>query len=150
MMPPDVLDWMSERLAQSPQAPFSDVDTYAQVVGLPEAALEALDMRLAGLAGLAAKAHLILAIDPEEQSQMVMVVEEAVPGAQMALEKALGEVAAFNGLTEVGFALEFWEKSDPRLAQVIPYALSFELPSPRTSHTPMAPGTDPNAPPRLN
>ena len=143
------MDWLAEVLAGGPEEVAARPVEFTVPGGLPEDVLRALDARLAGMAGMARAAWLVaVQYEGGARGQLLGFVG-AVPGAEGALARAVSEVLAFSGLEAAALDVGFFEASDPVLARMAACGLRFDLPQVAEAAPPRAPGSDPEAPPRL-
>ena len=153
LMPAEAVDWLAETLAAAPQV----VDDRPARLGppdLPEAALLALDRKLARAAGLAREAALARAEWEDGRRGHLLVLIDAAPGAETALATAAGEALTFAGLDEDEAAtllVAFAASGDSLAQRVAAAGLRFDLPEAETPRParPAPPGSDPLRPPRL-
>ncbi|MGB3179536.1 MAG: SseB family protein [Albidovulum sp.] len=153
LMPAEVLTWLSETLDHRPEAGEARVAEFRRPTQLPQALIIALDAKLAGLAGLARRAHLAATLGVDGGLGHLLAFEDARPGAEEPLAKAISEALTFSGVEAGVLDVAFFASSGPELALMTPVALSFDLPVPEPVRvetlTPPAPGMDPDHPPKL-
>lgn len=153
LLPAEALGWLTGALRQAPVANTARALAYAAPAGVPEALVRALGAKLARLAGLAARAHLVAVTWEGGGQGHLLVFEDARSGAEPALAKATAEALVFSGLEAGALDVTFLGSADPALAAIVRHALSFDVPrpAPETAQVlaPAAPGTDPARPPRL-
>ncbi|MDC0738996.1 SseB family protein [Cognatishimia sp. SS12] len=151
MIPNEALDWLVQTLAHAPDEVESRIDTLTPPAGLPEELITALDAKLSTATGLARWAYLVgITYDSGARSHMLGFVG-AVPEARDALAKAVSEALTFSGIEAGRLDVGFFEASDPIAAQMARVGLRFDLPEPQTTtdYVPVAPGSDPEKPPKL-
>jgi hypothetical protein len=149
LLPPEAVDWLAGMLAEAPEEVAARPVEFRVPGGLPEAMLRALDARLAGMAGMARAAWLVaVRYEGGAQGHLLGFVG-AVPGAEGALARAVSEVLVFSGLEAAALDVGFFEASDPVLARMAGCGLRFDLPEVEARPAPVAPGSDPERPPRL-
>ncbi len=125
----------------------------ARPSGVPEGLLAALEGKLARLAGLAARAHLVAVTYEGGTHGHLLAFEGAREGAEAALAKAVSEALVFSGIEAGAIDVTFLAAGDPALDALARAALSIDLPEPvrETAQVlaPAAPGMDPARPPKL-
>jgi hypothetical protein len=153
LLPAGALGWLAGMLGQAPAEAAARPVAYGPPAGVPQALLAALDAKLARLAGLAARAHLVAVTWEGGGQGHLLVVEDALPGAEAALAKAVSEALVFSGIEAGALDVTFLASGDAALGDIARQALSFDLPAPAVETaqvlSPAAPGTDPSRPPRL-
>lgn len=149
----DALGWLAGALGQAPVEAVARPVAYGPPAGVPPALLAALDDKLARLAGLAARAHLVAVTWEGGGQGHLLVIEDARRGAEPALAKAVSEALAFSGLEEGVLDVTFLAGGDPRHAALARVALALPVPAPAQETAQVlrveAPGMDPARPPRL-
>lgn len=153
LLPAEALDWLVGALRQTPVESAARPVAYRPPAGVPEALLAALDAKFARLGGLALRAHLVTVTWEGGGQGHLLAIEEARPGAESALAKAVSEALVFAGIDAGALDVTFLSTADPALAPIARQALTFDLPAAvaETAQvlSPAAPGTDPARPPRL-
>ncbi|MGH1464301.1 MAG: SseB family protein [Cognatishimia sp.] len=151
LIPATAMNWLVETLDNAPDEVEARVESFSAPRGLPESLVTALDTKLASAVGLARWAYLVgCTYDTGTQSHMLGFVG-AVPEAQGALAKAVSEALSFSGIDAGALDVGFFESSDPVAAQLARVGLRFDLPEPaaQAAYAPVAPGSDPEKPPKL-
>jgi hypothetical protein len=145
------VDWLAATLSAAPDEVEERPEELAAPVGLPEALLTALDGRLAAAEGLARMAYLVAATYDGGRRGHLMAFVDAVPGAEPALARAVGDALTFSGVEAGSLDVGFFRASDPVAAKLARVGLRFDLPeAPKVAEVPgAAPGMDPDRPPRL-
>lgn len=153
LMPAEALAWLAETLDHAPGRAEARPLAYGAPSGLPDRLLQALDGKLARLAGLAARAHLVAVSYEGGARGHLLAFEGARAGAEAALAKAVSEALVFSGIEAGAIDVTFLAAGDPALAALTRAALSFDLPEPMRETAqvlaPQAPGMDPTRPPKL-
>ncbi|WP_347310837.1 SseB family protein [Defluviimonas sp. SAOS-178_SWC] len=153
LMPAEALAWLAGTLDHAPDAAEARPVAYGAPSGVPDALLRALDGKLARLAGLAARAHLVAVTYDGGAQGHLLAFEGAQAGAEAALAKAVSEALVFSGIEAGAVDVTFLAAGDPALAALARHALTFDLPEPvrETAQVvaPAAPGMDPARPPKL-
>lgn len=147
LLPPEILDWLAQTLAESPQELTSRLTALHPPKGLPEALLIALDQRLARMEGLARMAYLVGTEDDSGARGHLLAIVEAAPGAETALARAVQSALSFSGVEAGMLDVTFLSADDPRAAECARLGLRFDLPRPQDNTATTAP--DPTKPPRL-
>lgn len=153
LMAPATLAWLADTLDHMPEQARARPSGYCAPDGAPDALLRTLGAKLARLAGLAARAHLVQVSYEDGGSGLLLAFEGARAGAEPALAKAVSEALVFSGVEAGALDVTFLAAGDPALAPIAGYGLCLDLPEPapeevRVLH-PAAPGMDPSRPPKL-
>lgn len=151
LLPPDAMEWLSMMLDGSPQETTATPRAFHAPGALPAALLTALTDKLSRAGGLARTALLAGVEYGDGRRGHMLGFVDASPAAQTALARAVAEALAFSGLAAGELDVTFLAGEDPACAALARVARAFDLPrpEPRAPHTPSAPGTDPDRPPRL-
>ncbi|WP_425043465.1 SseB family protein [Primorskyibacter sp. S87] len=150
LIPSEALSWLQETLGHGPQEIEATLAEVTAPRGLPEVLLAALDTKLATATGLAAGAYLVgVSYRDGGQGHMLGFVD-TVEGAEGALAKAASEALTFTGIEAGAMDVGFFAAKDPVAAKLAKVGVRFDLPQPEVrAFGPKAPGTDPDAPPKL-
>lgn len=147
------LNWLSEILDRGDGHDIREADLaeVSRPGPVPEAMLEALGARLTASAGLADFAVLADAEHKNGSKGIVLAIVGAAPRAEAALARAVSEALTFSGIEAGYLDIAFLPEGHPVAAQFAKVGLRFEIPKPSASETrfPKAPGSDPDAPPKL-
>ncbi len=151
VLPPEAVDWLAETLGQGPVEVEAVPQAFHPPGGLPEALVSALDAKLARAGGLAVAALLAGVTYAGGQRGHMLAFIGALPGAEGALARAAGEALTFSGVEAGEMDVTFMAPDDPALQVLAKVALRFDLPAPEQGgvSVPLAPGSDPDRPPRL-
>ncbi len=149
LAPPEAVEWMAERLSVRPAEVEARIEEVFPPAGLPEALVQALDARLAVMGGRARAAWLVAARYADGGRGHLLAFSGASPGAEGALARAVGEAVAFSGLEAGALDVAFLPKGAPLEARLERVGLRFDLPELPVAQAPVAPGSDPDSPPRL-
>ena len=145
----DEITWLNETLAQAPQEVEKQIEKLFAPKGLPESFLRSLDERLAAATGLAHSAYLVgVAYRDGGQGHLLGIVD-AIPDAQPALARAVGDVLIFSGLEAAAVDVAFFGANDPATPRLAKVGLRFDLPQPIEPIKTPPPGSDPKKPPIL-
>lgn len=153
LLPPEGVAWLAATLARSGAAQGGAAPVE---VGPPGPVLAgvagALDRALARAAGLAAGAVLAGGRWADGRRGLVLGLVGAAPGAEDALARALSEAFTFAGAGDAAPALVFTASGSDLAARLARVGLRIDLPAPPApapAPAPAAPGSNPDAPPRL-
>jgi hypothetical protein len=151
VLDPDAVDWLAEMLATRPDEVEEAPSELSAPGALPEALLKALDARLASAVGLARRAGLVAVVYGSGRRGHLLAFLDAVPEAEPSLARLVGEALSFSGLEAGTLDVGFFRSDDPVAPRLKRVGLMFDLPDLQDpqSGAPMAPGTDPDRPPRL-
>jgi SseB protein N-terminal domain len=146
----DAVVWLADFLAvQSSEIHRRPVALTGPKATQP-ALLQALDTKLAMSPGLAKTAYLVHARYSDGSDADLLAIIDAIPAAQPALTRAIGEAVLFSGLDAASIDVGFFLANDPLTADFQRVGLGFELPRQQSPASPaLAPGMDPDNPPRL-
>ena len=149
LIPAEAMAWLSDTLAARPEETQETPQELHPPSGLPEPLIAALDTKLATAAGLAKLAYLTGVTWKNSRKGHLVALIDAVPGAEPALARAVGEALIFSGLEAGELDVTFMKASDPAAARIAAVGLRFDLPGPPQTEAPSAPGMDPSRPPKL-
>lgn len=151
LIPAGAVDWLSATLGHAPDEVEQAIEEFTAPAGLPETLLTALDAKLATAAGLAASAYLVGVRYAGGGQGHLLGFVDAKEAAQPALAKAASEALTFSGIEAGAMDVGFFTAADPVAASLARTGLRFDLPEPETpqDYKPVAPGSDPDSPPRL-
>ncbi|PPB82109.1 type III secretion system (T3SS) SseB-like protein [Albidovulum inexpectatum] len=153
LLPADALQWLVQMLDQRPDARTGIPTEIAPPSALPDRLLQALDAKLAGLAGLARAAHLVWVRYKDGRSGHLLAFQGAPARAEQPLAKAVSEAVIFSGVDQATLDVVFLPQDSPLLPRFQAVSLRFDLPEPKEETAqilgPAAPGMDPKRPPRL-
>ncbi len=153
MLPGEAVDWLAEMLEPAPEEMQGAVARDIAVPELGEAVLAAIEARLMRMAGVARAASFVKAEFEGGQTGHMLAIFDALPEAQAALAKAMGEVQAFLGAQSQGFDIAFFSGAGAVAEKARAVGYWIELPEPKEDESVQvpgaAPGMDPNKPPIL-
>lgn len=150
LLPSDAVDWLAGMVETRPAEVTAMPERLDPPKGLPEQLLTALDAKLAAARGLAARAWLTAVTFADGGRGHLLAFVDAIPGAEPALARAVGEALAFSGLEAGALDVAFFRAGDPVTTRLERVGLRFDLPAPETAGSgPAAPGMDPDRPPVL-
>lgn len=149
MLPPDVLNWIHDQVAPEVAVEDALVDEIRAPVSAGRDVVEVLSERLPILGGLADHALLVETVRDGAPSLLLGIVDvEASARAACA-----GAVAEALRLTRISVPLDsiFIMTGAPVHTKMERLGLRFDIPAaPGATLVPVAPGMDPDKPPRLN
>lgn len=149
LLPAEAMVWLADMLKNTPDEVMARPVSVEAPIGVSETLLGAIDTKLATAAGLADAAFLVTA-QYEDGHGLMLAIIDALPAAQGALAKAIGEVVLFGDANNDGIDVAFFAASEPVCATLAKVGLRFELPKREAdAYAPAAPGRDPNSPPIL-
>lgn len=143
------LGWLRTMLAEVPEDMRGSPIEVDAPRGLPDRLIAALDARLAGMEGLALRAHLASVTYSDGGRGTLLAVVGVMQGREAAITRGIGETLVFSGLEAGALDVTFVEVGHPLEARLSKVALTFELPEVHGPEAPKAPGMDPDTPPRL-
>ena len=151
VLPADGVDWLSRTLGHAPEETEARLVGISRPTGLPEAVLDALDRKLSRTAGLARVAWLAAADYADGGRGHVLGFVGADARSHAALAHAAGEALTFSGIEAGVIDVIFVEEGDEMARRLERVGLRFDLPviERATPEVPMAPGSDPDKPPKL-
>ncbi len=147
----EAVAWLAGMLATRPDEVEEAPEEISAPGALPEALLTALDSRLASAAGLARRAALVAVAYSGGRRGHLMAFVDAVPEAEPSLARLVGEALSFSGLEAGTLDVGFFRGDDPISPRLVRAGLMFDLPDLQDPQAgaPVAPGADPDRPPRL-
>ncbi len=151
LLPVPVVGWLQGMLKESPQEMQATPEGFHAPKGLPEALLKALDGRLANMSGVVHSAYLVgVKYKDGAQGHMLALIDVPAP-ARPAVSAAISEALHFSGIIAGQLDITFLDLADKHIAPLKQVGLGFEIPAvilPKEM-TPVAPGMDPDKPPKL-
>ncbi len=151
LLPPFAVDWLAETLAHGPEETEALPERFEPPQALPERLIAGLDAKLARAGGLAVCALLAGVVYRDGRRGHMLAFVDAVAGAEGALARAASEALTFSGIEAGEMDVTFLTAGSAALTAMAQVALRFDLPQPAATEpaAPMAPGMDPDKPPRL-
>jgi hypothetical protein len=149
LMPADAVSWLAETVSNRPQELEQRPRELTVPGQLPQNLLTSLDEKLATAGGLARHAYLSGVTYSDGRKGHLLAFVDALPGAEPALARAVGEALTFSGLDAGELDVTFLPASDPISARLATVGLRFDLPAPLEPPARAAPGSDPLRPPIL-
>ena len=148
---PEAMAWIAEAVQDTTREVVARITEITRPGTLPEALLTALDRRLGALSGVADTALLGGAVYDTGVRGHVLAVVGAPEGAQPGIAASIGEALRLSGLEAASLDVLFLP-ADHQITQALGRnGLRFDIPEPEVAEwsAPKAPGSDPDAPPRL-
>jgi hypothetical protein len=149
LLPAGAVAWLAGMLAERPAEVEETPEELSAPDRLPERLITALDAKLAAAEGLAKLAYLSGVTWKSGRRGHLLALIGAVPGAEAALARAVGEALIFSGLDAGELDVTFLAASDPVAARLAKVGLRFDLPEAPERQPKTGPGMDPDAPPKL-
>jgi hypothetical protein len=150
LIPAEAIDWLAGVLAEQPDQQEEVPEELLPPLDMPELLLQALDAKLATAAGLARTAYLAAVRYRSGRQGNLLVFTGVAPQAHEALSQAVREALVFSGVEAGELDVVFLQPDDPAVEVLERVGLRVDLPQPEpASASPDAPGSDPDAPPRL-
>ncbi len=145
----EAVDWLVETLGHAPEEAEARLVEIDVPRGLPQDVVTGLDRKLAIAAGLANHAFLAAATYEDGGKGHVLAFVDAKPGAEQALANAAGEALRFSGIEAGVMDVMFVGGGDTMTERLGRVGLRFDLPMPAERLAPVAPGGNPDKPPKL-
>ncbi|MBO9449114.1 SseB family protein [Tropicibacter sp. R16_0] len=150
LIPPEAMAWLQQTLEHAPDEVEAQVERFTPPTGLPESLITSLDAKLSTAQGLARSAYLVGVTYPGGGQGHLLGFVGAIEDAQGALAKAASEALTFSGVDAGAMDVGFFDAGDPVAAKLEAVGLRFDLPQPEVPEMKqVAPGSDPDKPPRL-
>lgn len=150
LIPPDAVAWLQQTLEHAPDEVEARVEQITPPAGLPERLITSLDAKLSTARGLAASAYLVGVTYPGGGQGHLLGFVGAIEGAQGALAKSASEALTFSGIDAGAMDVGFFAESELMATKLAAVGLRFDLPQPEVADVKrVAPGSDPDKPPRL-
>ncbi len=151
LLAPHALEWLHSALgAKSVETEARPVE-FLPPAGLPEALIEAFDTKLANMSGVVAAAYLAGVRYDDGRNGHMMALIDVPEAAREGVAEAFAEALQFSGIEAGELDVAFLELGDPHLDALVKTGLGFEIPAlilPKAPE-PLAPGMDPDSPPKL-
>ncbi|MBM1219732.1 SseB family protein [Ponticoccus sp. SC2-23] len=150
LVPPDAVSWLTQTLAHAPDQAEARPVAVRAPADLPAPLATSLARKLDGTGDLAQAAWLVVAEYSDGQHGSLLVFVGAEEAAQPALAVAVSEALAFSGLEAGALDVTFADADSALAERVARVGRAVELPRrPVVETAPVAPGMDPDKPPRL-
>lgn len=150
LIPSEALAWLTETLGgEAPQEVAARPEELRPPGALPEGLLTALDAKLSRTGGLVQCAYLAgVSFAGGGQGHLIAFVG-AVPGSEDVLARAVSEALIFSGVEAGALDVGFVPAGGAMEARLERVALRVDPARPEAARERAAPGSDPDAPPRL-
>jgi len=151
LMPPATVDWLNEVLGANSIETEATPEHLHPPKGLPESLISALDTKLANMSGVVAAAYLVGVTYQGGQNGHMLAMIDVPTAAQEGVAEAISEALVFSGIEAGQLDVTFLDLNAPQIGSLASTGLKFEipdlvLPAPLK---PLAPGMDPQNPPKL-
>ncbi len=151
LMPPATVDWLNEILGAKSIVTEAIPEHLRAPKGLPETLISALDTKLANMSGVVAAAYLVGVTYQGGQNGHMLAMIDVPSAAQSGVAEAISEALAFSGIEAGQLDVTFLDLNAPHIKSFAKVGLKFDipdlvLPAPLK---PLAPGMDPQNPPKL-
>lgn len=148
LLPAAAVDWLADTLGQAPGEDEDRIAAIAPPRALPEALLDALQAKLATAGGFAREAWLATATYGSGGRGTLLAFVDAADSAERALAGAVREALVFSGLEAGALDVAFVTAEDAIAAALGRHGVRLDLPEPQEPRR-IAPGSDPDQPPKL-
>lgn len=128
MLGPDDLRWLCEMLEAAPEVVQAVPVQFFASLGLPEILTDALTRALEAAAGLATAAMLAGVTYSDGRRGHILALIDALPEAEEALARAMGEALRFSGIEAGALDVTFMQGTDAVVARLADVARVFEVP----------------------
>lgn len=149
LLPPEAVAWIAETAGVAPDETADRPERVMPPETLPEAWLEALDARLAAMAGLARVAWLAGVEWADGRQGHLVAVEARTPDVGAAVARAVSDCTALVGQDIGEVSVVVLAPGDRLAERIARVGLRFDLPQTARPDAPTPPGSDPDRPPRL-
>lgn len=151
LLPPSAVDWLQENLGAKTTITTATPEQFSAPKGLPESLITALDTKLANMSGVVAAAHLVGVKYTSGQTGHMLALLDVPTAAREGVAEAISEALQFSGIEAGQLDVAFLELDDPSVEPLMKLGLGFEIPAlilPEPLQV-LAPGMDPDKPPKL-
>lgn len=151
LMPPTTVDWLNEVLGAKSIVTEAIPEQLHPPKGLPESLISALDTKLANMSGVVTAAYLVGVTYTGGQNGHMLAMIDVPPAAQVGVAEAISEALAFSGIEAGQLDVTFLEVDSAHIKGFANVGLKFDIPDlvlPAPLQ-PLAPGMDPQNPPKL-
>ncbi len=151
LLPHDIMVWLADMLSETPDEVEARPVEFTPPRAIPEPVLQGLDAKLVSAAGLADEVWLTAVTYEGGGRGHLLAFIGAEPAVHRALAKAAHEALRFCGVEAAEIDVAFFDATEGAAIAVRRVGMRFELPDPVAPepYQPMAPGMDPDKPPRL-
>ncbi len=151
LMPPATVDWLSEVLGAKSMVTTAMPEELHPPKGLPETLISALDTKLANMSGVVTAAYLVgVTYKGSQKGHMLAMIDVPSP-AQEGVAEAISEALVFSGIEAGQLDVTFLDGNTAHIEGFISVGLKFDVPDLvfPAALKPLAPGMDPQKPPKL-
>ncbi len=151
LLPPHAVEWLHAALGAKSRETTAKPVEFHPPRGLPESLIQALDTKLANMSGVVGAAYLVGVTYADGQRSHMMALVDVAPEAQPGVAEAFAEALQFSGIEAGQLDVTFLPPDAPHLQAIHKTGLGFEIPAlilPEQPE-PVAPGMDPDKPPKL-
>lgn len=151
LLPHDIMVWLADMLSETPDEVEARPIAFNAPRAVPQAVLQGLDAKLISAAGLVDEVWLTAVTYEGGAQGHLLAFIGAEPAAHGALAKAAHEALRFCGVEAAEIDVAFFDPTEGAAIAVRRVGMRFELPEPvaQEPYQPVAPGMDPDKPPRL-
>ncbi|MGJ8585798.1 MAG: SseB family protein [Marinosulfonomonas sp.] len=150
LLPAQAVDWLAATLDDPTEQGQARPEEIFAPTDIPQDLLTGLNTKLALATGLAKMAYLTRVTYSGGQSGHLLGIIDAVEGAETPLAQSASEALRFSGVEAGQLDVAFFKSSDPICAKMARVGLRFDIPEPVFERpAAVAPGMDPDKPPRL-
>lgn len=149
LLPPDAVSWLAETLANQGEEASDIPVELAPPFAVDKGLVDALDARIASASGLVKRAFLVGVTYASGRKGNLLAFVDAQDAAKGALRQSVLDAVSFSHL-EISLDVGFFASNAPMVARLERAGLRFDIPEPKSAEsTPLAPGMDPDKPPKL-
>lgn len=151
LLPPDAVDWLETTLGIQSTELHATPEKFYPPNGLPQSLIESIDAKLANMSGVVSAAYLVgVGYSGGQQGHMLALLD--VPhAAQNGVAEAISEALKFSDIEAGQLDVTFLKGTETYIHMLEKNGLGFEIPElllPKAPQ-PVAPGMDPDKPPKL-
>lgn len=151
LLPPEAVDWLHQTLGAQSIVTEATPEQYFAPKGLPESLISALDTKLANMSGVVSAAHLVGVQYIGGLKGHMLAMIDVPEAAREGVAEAISEALQFSGIEAGTLDVAFLDQDAPHIKHLVEFGLGFEVPElilPKALK-PLAPGMDPDSPPKL-
>jgi len=151
LLPPAAIDWLHEVLGTNSIVTEATPERLHAPKGLPETLVSALDTKIANMSGVASAAYLVGVTYLGGLNGHMLAFVDTPTAARDGMAEAISEALVFSGVEAGQLDVTFLDQDNPLLSEFAKVGLTFEIPELilPTALKPLAPGMDPDKPPKL-
>lgn len=151
LLPAEAVGWLQEVLGSKSHETEATPTSFHAPKNLPESLIMAIDKKLANMSGVVGAAYLVgVAYQGGHDSHMLALIDVA-DAAREGVAEAIAEAMQFSGIEAGELDVTFLDLASPHIAALHNVGLGFEIPELILPKAPaaLAPGMDPDKPPKL-